>query len=70
VHHPAVAGLDGAQALEACAEVGVAGIVLKRLASPYLPGRRSPDWRKLKVSTWAPDHMPRGASRDEVGAQA
>ncbi len=29
--------------------LGLEGIMAKRLASPYRPGRRSPDWRKLKV---------------------
>ncbi|MGH8872537.1 MAG: non-homologous end-joining DNA ligase [Acidimicrobiia bacterium] len=28
---------------------GLEGIVGKRLGSPYLPGRRSPDWRKVSV---------------------
>lgn len=28
---------------------GLEGIVGKRLGSPYLPGRRSPDWRKVAV---------------------
>jgi ATP-dependent DNA ligase len=27
---------------------GHEGVVAKRLASPYRPGRRSPAWRKLK----------------------
>lgn len=30
-------------------ERGLEGIVGKRLGSPYLPGRRSPDWRKISV---------------------
>lgn len=29
---------------------GLEGIVGKRLGSPYLPGRRSPDWRKIAVT--------------------
>jgi ATP-dependent DNA ligase len=36
--------------------------MLKRLGSPYQPGRRSPDWRKLKVATWAAERMPRRSS--------
>ncbi|MEX0698527.1 MAG: non-homologous end-joining DNA ligase [Acidimicrobiia bacterium] len=28
---------------------GLEGIVGKRVGSPYLPGRRSPDWRKISV---------------------
>ena len=35
------------------AHQGLEGIVAKRLDSPYLPGRRSPAWRKLKVSAIA-----------------
>jgi ATP-dependent DNA ligase len=42
--------------------LGVEGIVMKRLASPYRPGERSPDWRKLKVEGWAAEHMPRRSS--------
>ncbi len=29
--------------------LGLEGVVSKRLDSPYLPGRRSPSWRKVKV---------------------
>ena len=29
---------------------GLEGIVGKRLGSPYIPGRRSPDWRKVAVT--------------------
>jgi ATP-dependent DNA ligase len=29
------------------------GVVLKRLRSIYLPGRRSPGWRKIKTPGWA-----------------
>jgi len=29
---------------------GLEGVVGKRLGSPYLPGRRSPDWRKVAVT--------------------
>ena len=40
---------DGA-ALEAAAhEHGLEGVVAKRRGSTYHPGRRSPDWRKLKL---------------------
>ena len=33
----------------AAREHGLEGVVAKRSASPYRPGRRSPDWRKLKL---------------------
>jgi hypothetical protein len=49
---------------EACADHGVESVMLKRLGSPYLPGRRSPDWRKLKVPTWAAEYLPRRSSGD------
>lgn len=39
-----------AEVMATAAELGFEGIVLKRLDSPYLPGRRSDAWRKLKVA--------------------
>jgi bifunctional non-homologous end joining protein LigD len=38
---------QAAELLTASRQQGLKGIVLKRLASPYRPGRRSADWRKL-----------------------
>lgn len=38
----------GAELLAATAEQGLEGIMAKRLGSPYVPGKRSPDWRKIK----------------------
>lgn len=38
----------GAEVLRANAELGMEGIVAKRVTSRYQPGRRSPDWRKIK----------------------
>jgi bifunctional non-homologous end joining protein LigD len=40
---------DGAALEHAAREHGLEGVVAKRVASPYQPGRRSPDWRKLKL---------------------
>jgi ATP-dependent DNA ligase len=40
----------------------VEGVVLKRGDSPYRPGERSRDWRKVKVAGWAAEHMPRRSS--------
>jgi len=40
---------DGAALEQAAREHGLEGVVAKRTASPYQPGRRSPDWRKLKL---------------------
>jgi bifunctional non-homologous end joining protein LigD len=39
---------DGAALLEATAERGLEGVMAKRLGSPYQPGRRTPNWRKVK----------------------
>ena len=38
----------GAALLEASREQGLEGVMAKRLDSPYVPGRRSPAWRKIK----------------------
>jgi hypothetical protein len=48
-----------ADLLAACARQGLEGIVAKRTASFYYPGRRSPDWVKVKPVTGAPN-MPAG----------
>ncbi|HST49929.1 non-homologous end-joining DNA ligase [Jatrophihabitans sp.] len=39
---------NGALVLRASKELGLEGVVAKRLSSTYRPGRRSPDWRKIK----------------------
>lgn len=40
---------DGEALLAAAREQGLEGVVAKRIDSPYRPGRRSPDWRKVKL---------------------
>jgi bifunctional non-homologous end joining protein LigD len=40
---------SGKSLFEAARSQGLEGIVGKRLGSPYLPGRRSADWRKVSV---------------------
>ncbi len=40
---------DGAALLEAARERGLEGLVAKRMQSRYEPGKRSPNWRKIKV---------------------
>ena len=45
---PSFTGLTGADLLQVAAEQGLEGVVAKRLGSPYQPGARSPDWRKVK----------------------
>lgn len=39
---------DGAALLTATAERGLEGVMAKRLGSPYQPGKRTPNWRKVK----------------------
>ena len=38
----------GPELLDATGEQGLEGIMAKRLGSPYTPGKRSPNWRKIK----------------------
>jgi bifunctional non-homologous end joining protein LigD len=45
---PSFTGYAPADLLAVSREQGLEGIVAKRLDSPYQPGRRSPDWRKVK----------------------
>jgi bifunctional non-homologous end joining protein LigD len=40
---------DGDALLRAATEQGLEGVVAKRLDSTYVPGRRGPEWRKVKV---------------------
>jgi bifunctional non-homologous end joining protein LigD len=40
---------EGEALVDAAEEQGLEGVVAKRLASKYEPGRRSPAWRKVKV---------------------
>lgn len=56
--------------LAACGELGLEGFMAKRLDAPYLPGRRSPAWSKIKcgrrrefvVGGWAAGRGNRSAS--------
>ena len=56
--------------LAACRQVGLEGYMLKRADAPYLPGRRSPSWVKLKcvqrremvVGGWLPGSGGRSGS--------
>jgi bifunctional non-homologous end joining protein LigD len=64
---------DGAALAEASRAQGLEGMVAKRLGSPYRPGRRSADWRKVKhllrqamvVGGWLPGE---GRRSGEAGA--
>ncbi|HWH34258.1 MAG TPA: hypothetical protein VNT56_02965 [Acidimicrobiales bacterium] len=59
-----------AEALEACRALGLEGYMAKRRDAPYLPGRRSPAWRKVKhvrrrelvVGGWSPGQGNRASS--------
>jgi bifunctional non-homologous end joining protein LigD len=42
---------DGAALLEATSERGLEGVMAKRLGTPYQPGKRTPNWRKVKNRT-------------------
>lgn len=63
---------DGAAMLEAARRNGLEGVVAKRLVSEYEPGRRSPNWLKIKVvfrqefviGGWVPE---KGIHHDRVG---
>jgi bifunctional non-homologous end joining protein LigD len=50
VHVPPSFAGGGADVLDASREQGLEGIMAKRLDSPYLPGRRSDLWLKVKIS--------------------
>jgi bifunctional non-homologous end joining protein LigD len=39
---------DGAELLDATFDQGLEGVMAKRLGSTYQPGKRSPNWRKVK----------------------
>ena len=47
---------DGAALLEAARAQGLEGVVAKRADAPYRPGRRTPEWQKLKLR--AEDDFP------------
>ena len=40
---------EGTAFVEAARAVGMEGVVAKRMGSPYLPGRRTDAWRKIKL---------------------
>ncbi|MBO8127601.1 MAG: ATP-dependent DNA ligase [Peptococcaceae bacterium] len=41
---------DGTAFFDACAAKGLEGIMAKKLGSPYLPGKRSAYWKKIRTS--------------------
>jgi len=64
---------DGKALLSASRERGLEGIVAKKLGTPYVPGRRSRDWLKIKnvrsqevvIGGWLPG---KGRREGELGA--
>jgi bifunctional non-homologous end joining protein LigD len=56
---PRFEGTDAADLLAACVDHDVEGIVLKRLGSPYHPGERSREWRKVRAPGWTAVHAQR-----------
>jgi bifunctional non-homologous end joining protein LigD len=61
---------EGTSFFESAKELGFEGIVGKRLGSPYVPGRRTKDWRKIKATNqqdclilgWTPGTGSRGVT--------
>jgi bifunctional non-homologous end joining protein LigD len=61
---------EGMKFFEAATEIGLEGIIAKRASSRYLPGKRSDDWRKIKILTqqdcvilgWTPGLRGRSSS--------
>ncbi|MGZ5350886.1 MAG: non-homologous end-joining DNA ligase [Actinomycetota bacterium] len=61
---------EGKAFVASAKELGLEGVVAKRLGSTYLPGRRSPDWRKIKLRNtqdvvvvgWTPGNKGRAGS--------
>lgn len=67
---------DGEVLFAVTADQGLEGVVSKRRSSTYLPGRRSPDWRKVAhrrtysavVGGWRPEAGAGASSADRLGA--
>ncbi|MBT9256819.1 non-homologous end-joining DNA ligase [Phycicoccus sp. MAQZ13P-2] len=67
---------DGAVLLRVTGEQGLEGVVSKRRDARYLPGRRSPDWRKVAhrrtysvvIGGWRPEVGSGASSADRLGA--
>jgi bifunctional non-homologous end joining protein LigD len=62
--------VSGQDILAATVQNGLEGVIAKRRASPYRPGRRSPDWVKVKsfrtqevvIGAWTEGHGDRQRS--------
>jgi ATP-dependent DNA ligase len=53
---------DGPELMAACGQLGLEGLVAKRLDSIYRPGERSRNWVKAKCPDWRVHHAPRRLS--------
>jgi ATP-dependent DNA ligase len=53
---------DGPELMVACGQLGLEGLVAKRLDSIYRPGERSKHWVKAKCPDWREYHAPRRLS--------
>jgi bifunctional non-homologous end joining protein LigD len=53
---------DGPELMVACGQLGLEGLVAKRLDSIYRPGERSKHWVKAKCPDWRAFHAPRRLS--------
>src|SRR5438128_1469308 len=53
---------DGPELMAACGQLGLEGLVAKRLDSIYRPGERSKQWVKAKCPDWRVEHAPRRLS--------
>jgi bifunctional non-homologous end joining protein LigD len=59
---------DGPELMAACGQLGLEGLVAKRLDSSYRPGERSKHWVKAKCPAWRVDHAPRRLSEGRRAA--
>lgn len=61
---------DGVALLDATVERGLEGVMAKRLGSLYVPGRRTPNWRKVKnrrqVDVVIGGYRPGGGNREST----
>lgn len=70
---PSFSGVAGADVLAVSQRQGLEGVIAKRMDSAYLPGARSPDWRKAKharhteavVGGWRPG---KGLREGKIGS--
>jgi bifunctional non-homologous end joining protein LigD len=53
---------DGPELMAACGQLGLEGLVAKRLDSTYRPRERSRNWVKAKCPDWRKYHAPRRLS--------